>query len=103
MDCDSAQQFDDELSQLKEVWDGREMCVRSSKDVKFYSWFMTYQASNFKEKMLKPLRSAVGLGDIPVEYTNNPNESANDWIKAKVDYKKSELHVFCQTGGQPNP
>jgi len=45
--------------------------------------------------MLKPLRLAIGLGDIPAEYTNNPNESANAQIKAKVDYKKSELNVFC--------
>ena len=96
VDCDSPQQFDKELSQLQEVWDNREMCIRSSTDAKFYSWFVTYQASNFKEKMLKPLRSAVGLGVIPVEYTNNPNESANARIKAKVDYKKSGLHVFCQ-------
>ena len=96
VDCDSPQQFDDELLQLQEVWNSREMCVRSSTDAKFYSWFVTYQASNFKEKMLKPVRFSVGLGDIPANYTNNPNESANARIKAKVDYKKSELHVFCQ-------
>ena len=59
----------------------------------FYSWFLTYQASNFKDKMFKLVRSAVGLGDIPVEYTNNPNESANARIKSKVDYKKSKLNV----------
>ena len=71
------------------------MCVRSSTDAQFYTWFVTYQASNLKDKMLKPLHSTVGLGDIPAEYTNNPNESANARIKAKVDYKKSELNVFC--------
>ena len=37
----------------------------------------------------------MGLGRIPSEYTNNANESANVRIKAKVDYKKSELNVFC--------
>ena len=36
------------------------------------------------------------MGQIPTEYTNNPNESTNARIKEKVDYKKSELHVFCQ-------
>jgi len=36
-DCDSAQQFDDELLQLKEVWDKSEMCVWSSTDAKLYS------------------------------------------------------------------
>ena len=95
VDCDSPEQFDEELLQLQEVWNSREMCVRSSTDAQFYAWFVTYQASNLKDKMLKPLRSAVGLGDIPAEYTNNPNESANVRIKAKVDYKKSELNAFC--------
>ena len=95
VDCDSPEQFDEELLQLQEVWNSREMCVRSSTDAQFYTWFVTYQASNLKDKMLKPLRSAVGLGDIPAEYTNNPNESANARIKAKVDYKKSELNAFC--------
>ena len=47
-------------------------------------------------EMLKPLRSAIGLGDIAAEYTNNLNKSANARIKAKVDYKKSEVNVFCQ-------
>jgi len=47
-----------------------------------------------KEKILKPLCQAVGLGQIPTEYTNTPNESTNAQIKEKVDFKKSEL--FCQ-------
>ena len=49
-----------------------------------------------KHKMLKGLREKVGLGSPPVQFTNNPNESVNAWIKEKVDYKKSELNVFCQ-------
>ena len=72
------------------------MCVRSSTEAQFHSWFTQYQSSNLKQKMLRPLRTAVGLGEIPAEYTNNPNESANTRIKAKVDYKKSELRMFCQ-------
>ena len=95
VDCDSPEQFVEELLQLQEVWNSREMCVRSSTDAQLYAWFVTYQVSNLKDKMLKPLRSAIGLGDIPAEYTNNPNESANAQIKAKVDYKKSELNAFC--------
>jgi len=46
--------------------------------------------------MLKPLYLAIGLGDFPAEYTNNPNELANIWVKVKVDYKKSELNMFSQ-------
>lgn len=45
--------------------------------------------------MLKMHRQSAGLGDPPKEYTNNPNESANARIKQKVDFKKSELNIFC--------
>lgn len=60
----------------------------------FHSWFMRYQAVNMKNKMLKPIRVKVGLGDPPIQYTNNSNESVNVKIKDKVDYKKSELSVY---------
>ena len=49
-----------------------------------------------KEKTLRPLQEAVGLGRIPNEYANNANELANARIKANVDYKKSELNIFCK-------
>lgn len=55
-----------------------------------------YHATNMKSKMLRPVHVKVGLGDPPVHYTNNANESENAKIKSKVDYKKSELSVFCQ-------
>ena len=82
-----------ELKQLEEVWNSKEMYARSSSEAQFHSWFTKYQAQNMKEKMLKPLRQAAGLGQIPAEYTNNPNESTNARIKEKVDY---ELNTFCQ-------
>ena len=85
-----------ELQQLEEVWNSKEMYARSSTEAWFHSWFTEYQAPNMKVKMLKPLCVAVRMGEIPAEYTNNPNESANAWIKEKVDYKKSELSMFCQ-------
>ena len=67
------------------VWNSKEMYARSSSEAQFHSWFTKYQAQNMKEKMLKPLRQAAGLGQIPAEYTNNPNESTNARIKEKVD------------------
>ena len=96
VDCESPEKFDEELQQLELVWNSREMFARGSNKAEFYDWFLQYHASNMKEKMLRPLREAVGLGRIPNEYTNNANESANARIKAKVDYKKSELTVFCK-------
>ena len=96
VDCESPDKFDEELQQLELVWNSREMFARGSNKAEFYNWFLQYHANNMKEKMLRPLREAVGLGRIPNEYTNNANESANARIKAKVDYKKSELNVFCK-------
>ena len=58
----------------------------------FHVWFTQYQAMNMKKNMIKPVRQAVGLGNIPMEFTNNP---ANARIKSKVNYKKSELNIFC--------
>ena len=46
--------------------------------------------------MLKSARQKCGFGNPPKEYTNNANESANARIKEKVNYKKNEIHVFCQ-------
>jgi hypothetical protein len=46
--------------------------------------------------MLKEVRIRAGLGDPPTTYTTNANESVNSLLKAKVDYKASELHIFCQ-------
>ena len=96
MDCESPEQFDVELQQLEEVWNSKEMYTWSSSEANFHSWFTKYQALNIKQKMLKPLCQAAGLGHIPAEYTNNPNKFTNACIKEKVDYKKSELNKFCQ-------
>ena len=56
---------------------------------------MNYQADNMETKMLKLIRVKMGLGDPPREFINNPKESTNARIKEKVDYQRSELHVFC--------
>ena len=62
VDCESPEQFNLELQQLEEVWNSKEMYARSSTEAHFHSWFTKYQASNMKQKMLKPLRTPVGLG-----------------------------------------
>ena len=72
------------------------MDARRTSSPEFHAWFTRYHATNMKHKMLKGLREKVGLDSPPVEFTNNPNESVNARIKEKVEYKKSELNVFCQ-------
>ena len=53
-------------------------------------WLQQQQWSlrtHMKHEMLRPIWEKVGIGDPPVPYMNNPNESANARIKEKVDYK----------------
>lgn len=95
VDSESSSDFDQCLQGLRSQWNERECELRSSTKPLFYDWFSKYHSTNFKEHMLKPLRVKAGLGDPPTAYTNNANESANARIKAKVDYKKSDLNVFC--------
>ena len=83
VDCESSEKFDLKSEQLEEVWLGRKMYTRSSNEAQFHYCFLQYQAPSM---MIKPLCQTLGLGCIPVEYTNNPNESTNAQIKAKVDY-----------------
>ena len=96
VDSDSSEEFDEQLSNLADTWNEREMTAVTKSVPEFHTWFIKYQVSNMKSKMLKPLRKRIGLGDPPVPYTNNANESENAKIKSKVNYKKSELSVFCQ-------
>ena len=79
-------------SELPEAFD---VSFKACTEPQFHVWFTQYQAMNMKKNMIKHLRQAAGLGNIPIEFTNNPNKSANARIKSKVDYKKSELNVFC--------
>lgn len=46
------------------------------------------KAEECKRNLLKPIRTAAGLGNPPVRYTNNNNESYNSVLKREVEYKK---------------
>ena len=85
-DCSSPAQFDDELAALKGHWDGKELSIRNVEEAHFHSWFVKYKAKEMKEKMLYPFRKNIGLGyDY---YFNNANESMNNTVKRKMDYKR---------------
>jgi hypothetical protein len=81
VDCDSDDEFDEQLLKLEDTWNDRELTAVIKSVPEFHAWFTRYQASNMKSKMLKPLRKAVGLGDPPVHFTNNANESENARVK----------------------
>ena len=95
VDCDTEEEFDTVLAGLEPIWDEREMSCTKTTEAKFFKWFHAYHAQNVKSCMLKPIRSAIGLGSPPAEYTNNANECVNAIIKWKTSYMASELHTFC--------
>ena len=94
VDCTSEEEFDLMLRNLENVWNKREKESRNTELPVFFEWFLRYQALNFKEKMLLPLRKSIGLGRN--EFTTNDNECINSIIKKKVNFKASELSDFCE-------
>ena len=96
VDYESSTVYEEQVSNCSTVWNEREKLARNTQEPVFYDWFKTYYYSLIKEKMLKPVRIRAGLGDPPLPYYNNANESINSHVKDKVDYKASELHIFCE-------
>ena len=96
VDCECDSEYEDQLNKCCHVWNEREKLARDTNVPVFYDWFKTYHSDLVKTKMLKPVRVQAGLGDPPDQYTTNDNESINSRVKDKVDYKASELHIFCQ-------
>ena len=62
----------------------------------FHAWFTKYKAKDFAECTLRQLREDVGLGSPPRPFYTDTNESANNAIKVKVNFKKSEWPMFNQ-------
>ena len=60
----------------------------------FHTWFTKYKSQVFAECTLRQLREDVGLGSPPQPFYTNANESANNAIKVKVDFKISEWPLF---------
>lgn len=85
VDSTSAEEFEQSLQRLKPTWDQRELLLTASGEAEFFGWFVRYQATLIKERMIYPVRKAVGLGH--EFYYNNAPESINNTIKRKNDYK----------------
>ena len=49
-----------------------------------------------KSSMIKPVRIEVGLGNLPLEYTNNDPESANFLIKHGLHFNAQKPHEFTK-------
>ena len=67
---------------------------RKSGSGSFFKWFVRNKATVIKHSMLRPVREEAGLGSPPDAFYTNASESVNSVIKAKVQYKHSELPQF---------
>ena len=83
----------------------RILAVRCDRDkaiknglIEFHSWFVRYQAKDMKEMLLYPVRRDVGLGyDF---YYNNDLESLHRSIKARQNYKATEMPTVVETSAR---
>ena len=98
VDCESAEEVDRCLEQLKPLWESREAqylsFCSSCLESRFYKFFTQHQLEVVKYHMRKDIRESVGLGSPPTIYTTNGFESINAAIKRKVNYKESEWPQF---------
>ena len=86
IDSKDVSTFSNNLEALKAKWDS--ICPL------FHEWFCKNEAEIFCTSMISSVRSAGGLGKPPKRYTTNSNESLNNLLKKKTDYKKSEWPKF---------
>ena len=95
VDASSPEEFDELLEQLKDLWNQRELpFVPQGSQPQFYSWFKKNKVPEIKSSTLAVIRSANGLGDPPIPFTTNDNETANSLIKQKVRHIKNNLPDF---------
>ncbi|XP_062595876.1 uncharacterized protein LOC134257249 [Saccostrea cucullata] len=88
IDCETEADFDSSLINLGRKWDAIEVTETGRKPPEFFTWFKKFKAEECKRNLLKPIRTAAGLGFPPIRYTNNNNEAINSVLKREVDYKK---------------
>ncbi len=93
VDADSDDEFIKQVHAFKTVWDNRES-MSTKEDPKFHDWFLLHCSEVVRKNMLKPVRSAAGLGDPPRPYYTNSVESLNKVAKLHTKYQKHQLPEF---------
>lgn len=86
IDATGSSEFMEKLEMLKPKWE-----VLSKE---FSKWFTVYEVELFCSSMIASVRCLAGLGNPPKYYTTNSNESLNNLLKTKVDFKRSEWPKF---------
>ena len=92
-DCLTEIDFENKLLELKPIWNLRECEARKTTESEFYTWFLKYKKDLVHNCLSLPLRISCGLGFS--HYTTNANESLNNRLKQKTNYKESEISQFC--------
>jgi len=99
IDADSAEEFDEKLYKLVDVWNTRELQLRqlkSSNATKFAEYFVTRISDDMKRKMIRSVRKELtNLGDN--FFLNNASESINERLKLRVRQTNTEV----TTSGKP--
>ena len=86
IDADGSSEFMKKLETLRLKWESQ--CKG------FHEWFSLHEAELFCSSLLKSVRSLAGLGNPPQCYTTNGNESLNNLLKRKANFKRHEWPQF---------
>lgn len=86
IDATGSSEFMEKLEMLKPKWE-----ILSKE---FPKWFTVHEVELFCSSMIASVRCLAGLGNPPKYYTTNSNESLNNLLKSKVDFKRSEWPKF---------
>ena len=95
VDAENEQEFCSKLASLEEIWNKRESDL-TGKESKFFQWFSTHRSDVVKKHMLRPLRTASGLGSPPLPFYTNSVESINKVLKHHANYQKHQLPEFIE-------
>ena len=92
-----ASELDQEFSNLKPVWDNREIVLSGRSQAHFHGWFKKNCLEVVRKNMLKETREQAGLGSPPEPFYTNDVESKNRVLKQQTEYKPQELPAFVES------
>ena len=86
VDSSDQHDFADKLERLRPQWE--------LVSPEFFQWFVTHEMEVMCSSMIASVRTLCGLGKPPNRFTTNNNESLNNLIKRRVNFKRSEWPQF---------
>lgn len=86
IDSEGTDDFLEKLEMLKPKW--KFLCEG------FLEWFIRYEVEPMCSSMIASVRTLAGLGKPPLSYTTNGNESLNNLLKRKANFKRHEWPRF---------